>query len=129
MDETFVRVAGKWMYLFRAVDAGGQTVDFYLSVTRDREAAKIFLKRALANPDNLPPGVPSGTDCAVMARRSGTCKVKVTCKAAADNTPEDTVTTGSNRTTVMLSAACVLCSDHGRQRLRGRWFKGSRRCR
>jgi IS6 family transposase len=57
MDETFVRIAGKWMYLFRAVDSYGQTVDFYLSETRDREAAKIFLKRALANPDHRPPHV------------------------------------------------------------------------
>jgi transposase-like protein len=37
MDETFVRVAGRWMYLFRAVDSHGDTVDFYLSDTRDRE--------------------------------------------------------------------------------------------
>ena len=29
VDETFVRIAGRWMYLFRAVDGGGQTVDFY----------------------------------------------------------------------------------------------------
>ena len=57
MDETFVRIAGKWMYLFRAVDSQGQTVDFYLSETRDREAAKLFLRRALANPDNRPPFV------------------------------------------------------------------------
>jgi transposase-like protein len=57
MDETFVRIAGRWMYLFRAVDSGGQTVDFYLSETRDREAAKCFLKRALANPDNRAPHV------------------------------------------------------------------------
>src|SRR5918992_4286966 len=57
MDETFVRIAGKNKYLFRAVDSQGQTVDFYLSETRDREAAKIFLKRALANPDNRPPYV------------------------------------------------------------------------
>ena len=57
MDETFVRIAGRWRYLFRAVDSGGQTVDFYLSETRDREAAKCFLKRALANPDNSPPHV------------------------------------------------------------------------
>lgn len=57
MDETFVRIAGKWKYLFRAVDAHGQTVDFYLSDTRDREAAKLFLKRALANSDNRPPHV------------------------------------------------------------------------
>ena len=45
------------MYLFRAVDSQGQTVDFYLSETRDREAAKLFLKKALANPDNRPPHV------------------------------------------------------------------------
>ena len=45
------------MYLFRAVDGTGQTLDFYLSATRDREAAKIFLRRALANPDNRPPHV------------------------------------------------------------------------
>jgi transposase, IS6 family len=57
MDETFVRIAGKWLYLFRAVDSAGQTVDFYLSETRDREAAKLFLKRALANTDNRPPRV------------------------------------------------------------------------
>ena len=57
MDETFVCIAGKWMYLFRAVDSYGQTVDFYLSETRDREAAKLFLKKALANPDNQAPGV------------------------------------------------------------------------
>jgi transposase-like protein len=57
VDETFVRIAGRWMYLFRAVDAHGQTVDFYLSETRDREAAKIFLQKALANPDNRPPHV------------------------------------------------------------------------
>jgi transposase, IS6 family len=57
MDETFVRIAGRWMYLFRAVDSAGQTVDFYLSETRDREAAKVFLKKALANPDNRLPHV------------------------------------------------------------------------
>ena len=57
IDETFVRISGRWMCLFRAVDSGGQTVDFYLSETRDCEAAKCFLQRALANPDNRPPHV------------------------------------------------------------------------
>ena len=57
MDETFVRIAGRWLYLFRAVDSHGQTVDFYLSETRDREAAKRFLKKALANSDNRAPHV------------------------------------------------------------------------
>src|SRR5512132_3743031 len=57
MDETFIRIAGKWMYLFRAVDSYGQTVDFYLSETRDRQAAKLFLQKALHNPDNPAPHV------------------------------------------------------------------------
>ena len=52
IDETFVRIAGRWLYLFRAVDGHGQTADFYLSQTRDRETAKRFLKKALANQDN-----------------------------------------------------------------------------
>jgi transposase-like protein len=60
MDETFVRIAGKWIYLFRAVDSHGQTVDFFLSPSRDREAAKLFLKKASANPDNPPPQVFAG---------------------------------------------------------------------
>jgi transposase-like protein len=40
MDETFVRIACRWLYLFRAVDSQGQTVDFLLSETRDCETAK-----------------------------------------------------------------------------------------
>jgi IS6 family transposase len=43
------------VYLFRAVDSHGDTVDFYLSETRDREAAKTFLQKALSNPDNRTP--------------------------------------------------------------------------
>jgi transposase, IS6 family len=39
------------------VDSCGQTVDFYLSETRDRQAAKLFLEKALANPDDRPPRV------------------------------------------------------------------------
>ena len=56
-DETFVRIAGNGMCLVRAVDSHGQTVDFFLSETPDREAAKQFLQKALANPDNRLPCV------------------------------------------------------------------------
>ena len=55
MDETYVRIAGRWVYLFRAVDSHGDTIDFYLSETRDREAAKAFLQKALSNPDHRTP--------------------------------------------------------------------------
>jgi transposase-like protein len=47
MDETYVRVKGTWMYLYRAVDKAGQTVDFLLSQNRDVNAAKAFLRKAM----------------------------------------------------------------------------------
>ena len=48
VDETYVRVAGRWVYLFRAVDSGGATLDFYLSENRDTAAAKRFFDKVLA---------------------------------------------------------------------------------
>src|SRR6267143_5062615 len=48
MDETYVRVKGKWRYLYRAVDSTGATLDFLLSANQDAAAAKRFLAKALA---------------------------------------------------------------------------------
>jgi len=45
VDETYVRVKGKWMYLFRAVDSAGATVDFLLGAHRDADAAKRFSRK------------------------------------------------------------------------------------
>jgi transposase-like protein len=42
-------VKGKWAYLYRAVDKEGNTIDFYLSPTRNASAAKRFLGKALAS--------------------------------------------------------------------------------
>jgi transposase-like protein len=47
MDEIYVKVRGEWMYLYRAVDKSGKTVDFYLSRRRDMNAAKAFLRKAM----------------------------------------------------------------------------------
>src|SRR3954465_4887306 len=47
VDETYVRVRGRWAYLYRAVDKFGNTIDFYLSPTRNTKAAKRFLGKAL----------------------------------------------------------------------------------
>jgi IS6 family transposase len=47
VDETYVKVKGRWVYLYRAVDKGGDTIDFYLSPTRNTKTAKRFLGKAL----------------------------------------------------------------------------------
>jgi hypothetical protein len=45
VDETYVKVRGVWMYLYRSVDSQGNTLEFLLSATRDAPAAKRFLAR------------------------------------------------------------------------------------
>ncbi len=48
MDETCIKVRGRWMYLYRAVDSVGNTVEFLLSEQRDLLAAKRFMRKALS---------------------------------------------------------------------------------
>jgi transposase-like protein len=47
VDETYLKIKGQWVYLYRAVDKAGRTVDFLLSKRRDIAAAKRFFSRAL----------------------------------------------------------------------------------
>lgn len=56
MDETYIKVKGKWMYHYRAGDRNGQTLDFMLSERRDKPAARRFFRRAIGNngvPDRI----------------------------------------------------------------------------
>ncbi len=46
-DETYIKVNGGWMFLYRAVDEKGRTVASYLSQTRDQTAARLFFRQAL----------------------------------------------------------------------------------
>ncbi|WP_457094602.1 IS6 family transposase [Microvirga sp. P5_D2] len=55
VDETYIRVKGEWLYLYRAVDAAGQTIDFLLSVKRDTTAAKRFFRKALKQSHTVSP--------------------------------------------------------------------------
>jgi transposase, IS6 family len=57
VDETYVRVAGQWTYLYRAVDSSGDTIDFMLSPKRDFTAAKLFLRLALSGSGGVRPRV------------------------------------------------------------------------
>ncbi|QRM35703.1 IS6 family transposase [Microvirga sp. VF16] len=47
VDETYVKVRGRWMYLYRAIDSNGDTVEFWFSERRNLAAAKRFLSKAL----------------------------------------------------------------------------------
>ncbi len=57
VDETYVKVRGKWMYLYRAVDSTGQTLDFLLNETRSTRAAKRFFRKMLGRSNITAPRV------------------------------------------------------------------------
>ena len=57
VDETYVRVKGRWTCLYRAVDSGGQTIDFLPAGHRDAAAAKGFFRKALGQPHTITPRI------------------------------------------------------------------------
>src|SRR5215471_9716852 len=63
VDETYVRIKGRWFYLYRALDSAGATIDFFLSPVRSADAAK-----ALADPSHSQPRVTRTQPSAIRQR-------------------------------------------------------------
>jgi transposase, IS6 family len=57
VDETYARMKGKWVYLYRAVDSSGATIYFLLSAKRDAAAAERFPTKALGGENHPAPRV------------------------------------------------------------------------
>jgi IS6 family transposase len=54
VDETYVRVAGRWRYVYRRVDQSGQVIDVFVSARRDAKAAHRFFERAIGTTAIIP---------------------------------------------------------------------------
>jgi transposase-like protein len=54
VDETYVKVAGQWCYVYRAIDQFGQVVDVFVARRRDANAARRFLERAIGTTQITP---------------------------------------------------------------------------
>ena len=79
MDETYVKIKGKWAYLYRAVDTEGHTIDFLLTPNRDRDAAEAFLHKAIRR-QGLPEKITidkSGSNTAAIKRYNKTHKTAI----------------------------------------------------
>ena len=81
VDETYIKVRGKWRYLYRAIDKHGEAVDFLLTAKRDLDAAKRFFRKMLENqpllaPDRIgtdgastyPPAIVTARNAGLLAR-------------------------------------------------------------
>ena len=55
VDETYVKVAGRWRYVYRAVDQYGQVIDVFVSARRDADGARRFFERAIGATTARPP--------------------------------------------------------------------------
>jgi transposase-like protein len=84
VDETYVKIKGKWVYLYRALDKCGNTIDFYLSPTRSSDAAKRFLSKAMKSLKHwAQPGVintdknPSYTKAIAELKEEGKCSAEL----------------------------------------------------
>jgi len=82
----YVKIRGEWVYLYRAVDRDGQTVDFRLSRRRNVAAAKAFLRKAMRSQSTAP------TSITLMAMRLptvqfGSCKSRTKCRRQPDCDP------------------------------------------
>jgi transposase-like protein len=53
-DETYVKVASRWRYVYRAIDQFGQVIDVFVSVRRDATAARRFFERAIHGTKTMP---------------------------------------------------------------------------
>ena len=65
-EETYIRVKGRWCYLYRAIDSTGATIDFLVSALRDADAAKRLFRKALSDRCHPQPRV-INTDLAPIA--------------------------------------------------------------
>jgi IS6 family transposase len=106
VDERYVKVSGRWMYLYRAVDQHGQIVDVLFSAHRDLNAARRFFSRAL---------------------RAGTVPVEVTTDRAPAYPGVLDELIPSALHTVEQYANNPVESDHGRLKARQRPMRGLKR--
>jgi putative transposase len=54
VDETYVKILGRWHYLYRGIDLDGQVLDCWLSATRDLPAAEAFFERSIGSTGCVP---------------------------------------------------------------------------
>ena len=108
VDETYVKVAGQWRYVYRAIDQFGQVIDVFVSARRDAKAARRFFERAIGATKLTPVEVVTDQAPVYPGRAGGT----PTRRRGIE--PNSTPTTGSRRITAASRRGCDRCEASSR---------------
>ncbi|WP_188064735.1 IS6 family transposase [Dietzia sp. ANT_WB102] len=101
VDETYIRIGGKWCYLYRAVTKRGDTLDFYLSTRRSTASAKRFLAKTLRSTRHHgQPRVICTDKNPALAAAITALKAEGKCHQKWNIAGQSTATTSSEATTV-----------------------------
>ena len=84
VDETYLRVKGRWCYLYRAIDSTGATIDFLLSTFRNADAAKRLFRKALGDRSHPQPRVINTDLAPIYSSAIPDTKNKGRCATAVD---------------------------------------------
>jgi transposase, IS6 family len=103
VDETSIKVKKVWMYLYRAVDSRGNTLEFLLSPTRDSQATKRFFAKALAAPHSSTPRVITVDKNPAYPKAFNSLKAEGVMPALVNCGRVNTSTTSSSRITATLN--------------------------
>src|ERR1700719_112349 len=119
VDETYVRVKGKWVYLYRAVDSSGATIDFLLSAKRDAAAAERFLAKALGGENIRHRGSSTPTSTPLIRPPLPCSKPQAIWPTTANTAPCSISITSWNRITGRSSVESTRASISARFGVRG----------
>jgi transposase-like protein len=107
VDETYVKVAGRWRYVYRAIDQFGQVIDVFVSARRDGDAAHRFFERAIGTTKVAP--------VEVVTDRAPTYPLVIDeLLPAAWHRTDRYATTASRLITVVSRRGFVRCEDSSR---------------
>jgi transposase-like protein len=107
VDETYVRVAGQWRYVYRAIDQFGQVIDVFVSARRDAAAARRFFDQAISTTKVTPAEV-------VTDRAAPYPMVSRRCCQRRGTEPTGTPTTRSRPTMAASRRGCDQCAASSR---------------
>jgi transposase-like protein len=115
VDKTYIKVRGRWTYLYRAIDSNGDTVEFWFSERRNLASAKRFLRKALKRHGRPERVVIDGSQTNREAILSCDAESRLQDRSRRRLKPirsgrVNTSTTVSSRITAPSNAACVPCS-------------------